>query len=245
MGWDLPIDGLPSPATSPGRKYLESDYKMNNSFLCEPECEAPEPHAGYHTNTDSRQAPIDTPVEFRYVNVTNPRQTSIETGTFTVNTPSVPYITESIIDDQELEGPAVWQKKQHIGIHSNCGSDDDLSLKKPDQPKMIKPDYTYQALSSNLPKIPTDEELNTLIATETHKINLPKKRPVSNFAKTVEKKAQLAPKSGVGRDVIMRKLGALLTDTPGDVPVYSMDDKTLVALTEQALMGFSDSLYKW
>ncbi|EFO63255.1 Hypothetical protein GLP15_3086 [Giardia lamblia P15] len=245
MGWDLPIDGLPSPATSPGRRYLESDYRMNNSSLCEPECEAPEPHAEYRTHIDSKQVPIGTPMEFRYVNVTNPRQTSIETGTFTINTPSIPCITESIIDDQELEGPAVWQKKQHIGIHSDCSSGDDLSLKKPSQPKMVKPSYTYQALSSNLPKIPTDEELNTLIAVETHKTNFPKKHPVSNLAKTVEKKAQLAPKSGVGRDVIMRKLGAILTDTPGDVPIYAIDDKTLVALTEQTLMGFNDSLYKW
>lgn len=245
MGWDLPIDGLPSPATSPGRKYLESDYKLNNSSLCEPECGAPEPHAEYYPHIDSRQTPLNVPVEFRYVNVTNPRQTSIETGSFTVNAPSIPCITESIIDDQELEGPAVWQKKQHLDIYSNCGDDNDRPVEKPSQPKTVKPSYTYQPLPSDLPKIPTDEELGMIVAAEMRKTDFPKKRSASNLAKTIEKRAQVAPKSGVGRDIIMRKLGAILSDTPADVPVYSIDDRALAALTEQVLMGFNESLYKF
>lgn len=43
----------------------------------------------------------------------------------------------------------------------------------------------------------------------------------------------------------MRKLGAILSDTPADVPVYSIDDRALAALTEQVLMGFNESLYKF
>lgn len=244
MGWDLPIDGLPSPARSPGRKYLDNGYDMNNSSLCEPELEAPEPCAEYCAHNGSKPTPINVPVEFRYVNVANPRQTNVETGTYSVNTPSIPYITESIIDDKELEGPAVWQKKKHTDIHANA-DEDDLLLKRPSQPKTVKPSYEYQAISSDLPKIPSDEELGMMVAAESRKTDLPKKRSTSNLAKAIEKKAQIAPKSGVGRDIIMRKLGSILSDTPADIPVYSMDNRTLATLTEQTLMGFNESLYKF
>lgn len=244
MGWDLPIEGLPSPATSPGRKYLETYCEVNNSSLCEPELEAPEPCVEHYARSNSKQTPINVPVEFQYVNVTNPRQTNVETGTFSVNTPSVPYITDSIIDDKELEGPAVWQKKKHIHIHADS-NEDDLLLKRPSPPKTVKPSYTYQALSSNLPKIPSEEELGMMVAAESRNKDPPKKRSTSNLTKTIEKKAQIAPKSGVGRDVIMRKLKSVLADTPIDIPTYSMDDRILAALTEQTLMGFNESLYKF